>query len=103
MLAQQVQQWKQEWCAEGRAEGLKNERSILLRQAHLRFASTTADALAPLLERVNDPEQLAQIGEWLIQCASGEESLSRVRERLETSHSMEVSPHPKHACSNMRP
>ena len=83
MLAQRVQQWKQEWRAEGlaagRAEGLKNERSTLLRQARLRFDAETADALAPLLASVNDPEHLTQIGECIILCASGEELLNRVR------------------------
>lgn len=90
MLAQRVQEWKQQWRAEGHAEGhaegraeeLKNERFILLRQAHLRFASTTADALAPLLEQVQTPEPLAQIGEWIIQCPSGEEFLARVQALL---------------------
>ena len=79
MLAQRVQQWKQEWRAEGLAEGLKNERSTLLRQARLRFDAETADALAPLLASVNDPEHLTQIGEWIILCTSGEELLNRVR------------------------
>ena len=81
MLAQRVQQWKQEW----RAEGLKNERSTLLRMVCLRFDAETADALAPLLEPVNDPEALTQIGEWIILCASGEELLSRARTRVDAS------------------
>jgi len=93
MLAQRVQQWKQEWraeglaegLAEGRAEGLKNERSTLLRMVRLRFDAETADALAPLLEPVNDPEELTQIGEWIILCASGEDLLNRVRARVDVS------------------
>ena len=86
MLAQRIQQWKQEWRAEGLAEGLKNMRSVLLRQVHPRFDAETADALAPLLEPVNDPEELTQIGEWIILCASGEALLSRARTRLGGSH-----------------
>ena len=101
MLAQRVQQWKQAWRAEGLAEGLaegraegraeglakglSNERSTLLRQARLRFDAETADALAPLLEPVNDPEELTQIGEWIILCASGEDLLNRVRARVDVS------------------
>ena len=101
MLAQRVQQWKQAWRAEGLAEGLaegraegraeglakglSNERSTLLRQARLRFDVETADALAPLLEPVNDPEELTQIGEWIILCASGEDLLNRVRARVDVS------------------
>ena len=99
MLAQRVQQWKQQWREGGFAEGLKQgreqgleqgleqgvtkgliqgERLLLIRQSRLRFDTTTANALAPLLDRVSDPELLAQIGEWMIQAASGEELLARV-------------------------
>ena len=107
MLAQRVQQWQQEWRAEGLAEGraegrtegrtegrieglaeglekglekgLQNERSTLLRMVHLRFGAETATALTPRLERVTDPEQLTQIGEWIILCATGAELLERTR------------------------
>jgi len=41
--------------------------------------------LAPLLEPVNDPEELTQIGEWIILCASGEDLLNRVRARVDVS------------------
>ena len=105
MLAQRVQQWKQEWrtegLEEGRAEGrteglaeglekglekgLQNERSAFLRQAQLRFGAETVTVLMPLLERVTDPEQLTQVGEWIILCATGEELLDRVRTLVEVS------------------
>jgi len=55
---------------------------MLVRLSRLRFGARTADALALLLEPINDPESLAQIGEWIIQCASGETFLAQVRERL---------------------
>ncbi|MCB1777441.1 MAG: hypothetical protein KDI50_08390, partial [Candidatus Competibacteraceae bacterium] len=102
---QRVQQWQQEWRAEGLAEGraegrteglaeglekglekgLQNERSTLLRQAHLRFGAEIATALTPLLERVTDPEQLTQIGEWIILCATGAALLERMRARADVS------------------
>ena len=89
MLAQRIQQWKQEWRAEGLAEGLakglSNERSTLLRMVGLRFDAETADALAPLLEPVNDPEELTPIGEWILLCTSGEDLLNRVRARVDAS------------------
>ena len=103
MLAQRVQEWKQQWRKDGFAEGredgfaegieqgleqgvaagLKSERLMLVRLSRLRFGALIADALAPLLEPVDDPEALAQIGEWIIQCTSGEAFLARVRERLD--------------------
>ena len=90
MLAQRVEQWKQEWraegLAEGRAEGLQNERSAFLRQAQLRFGTETVTALTPLLECVTDPEQLTQVGEWIILCATGEDLLDRTRTLVAISH-----------------
>ena len=86
MLAQRVEQWKQEWRAEGLAEGLQNERSAFLRQAQLRFGTETITALTPLLECVTDPEQLTQVGEWIILCASGEDLLDRTRTLVAISH-----------------
>ncbi|MBE2295035.1 MAG: hypothetical protein IAF00_08780 [Phycisphaerales bacterium] len=53
--------------------------SMLLRQVQLRFDAETATALASLLERVTDPEQLTQVGEWIILCVTGEDLLDRVR------------------------
>ena len=85
MLAQRVQQWKQEWRAEGLAEGLQNERSMLLRMVDLRFGAETVTVLMPLLERVTDPEQLTQVGEWIILCATGEELLEHTRTLVEAS------------------
>ena len=60
-------------------EVFKHMYSTLLRQAQLRFGTETATALAPLLERVTDPEQLTQIGEWIILCVTGKDLLDRVR------------------------
>ncbi|NJN47503.1 MAG: transposase [Candidatus Competibacteraceae bacterium] len=98
MLAQRVQQWKQQWRDGGFAEGLEQgleqgvtqgllqgERALLLRQSRLRFDAVTADTLAPHLEQISDPEQLAQISDWIIQCRSGEELVARVRGILEAN------------------
>jgi hypothetical protein len=101
MLAQRVQQWKQQWreggyaegleqgreqgLEQGREQGLQSERVMLLRQSRVRFDTMTANALAPLLEQIHDPERLAQIGEWLIQLDSGEALLARVKGMLDAS------------------
>ena len=39
----------------------------------------TADRLAKELERVHDPEQVVEVGEWLIECENGDELLDWVR------------------------
>ena len=47
-----------------------------------KFGSATAQRLVERLERVHDSEHMAEIGEWLIECESGEELF----ERLEGVH-----------------
>ena len=94
MLAERViewtQQWKEEGLREGRREGLQQglqqglaaERALLLRQARKRFGEVCAAALAPLLETREESSELADVGEWIVTCDSGETLLARVRELL---------------------
>jgi hypothetical protein len=42
-------------------------------------AEVCAQALVLLLEIQEAPEELAQIGEWIVTCATSEEFLARVR------------------------
>lgn len=85
-----TQQWKEEGLREGRREGLQEgrreglqqglvaERALLVRQARRRFGEACAAVLAPPLEACADTEVLADIGEWIITCDSGEALLARV-------------------------
>ena len=68
-----------EWMAKERADG---QLELMRRMAARKFGGETAERLAERLEPVHDAERLAEIGEWLIECASGEELL----ERLERTH-----------------
>ena len=72
MLYETVKEWTVQWRAEGQAE-------VVRRQAARKFGAMTADRLAAELERVHDPEQVVEVGEWLIECESGEDLLDRVR------------------------
>ena len=72
MLYETVKEWTVQWRAEGQAE-------VVRRQAARKFGAMTADRLAAELERVHDPEQVVEVGEWLIECESSEELLDRVR------------------------
>ena len=60
---------------ESRAEG---ERALLVRQAARRFDARTAQRLSTLLLRIEDPGRLAQVGDWIIDCATSAELLDRV-------------------------
>ena len=64
-----------EGYAEGRAEG---EKALLIRLATRRFDAGTAQRLAALLSRIDDPARLAEIGDRIVECATGAELLARV-------------------------
>ena len=87
MLAESVREWTADWVAEGREQGLKEgieqgieqERGLLCRQAARKFRADTAPRLSAMLERLTDPERMAQVGEWIIDCETEDELLDRVR------------------------
>ena len=68
--------------ARGKAEGeeiaLARERTLLERQVALRFGGDTAERFGVLLEDVSDPERLAEVGEWIIECEDGASLLARM-------------------------
>ena len=82
-----TEMWKREGLEAGRKEGIQQgiqqgqaaERDLLVRLARKRFDEPCAQALAPLLEDVDDPEDLAQIGELILTCDTGAELIAKVR------------------------
>ena len=69
-----------EGMEQGRAEGMAEERALLRRQAARKFGADTAGKLAVPLAAVDEPERLAVIGEWIIDCATGDELLARLED-----------------------
>ena len=98
MLAEQVREWTEGWVSEGReqgvaegreqgvaegreqgvAEGRAEERALLCRQAARKFDDATARRLAAALAEVADPDRLAQVGDWIIECGTAADFLARV-------------------------
>ena len=76
-LERRMDEWEQEWFRQGRDEGRAEERALLLRQAARRFGADTAEALAGLLEGVDDADRLAEVGEMIVDCRTGGELLDR--------------------------
>ena len=62
---------------QGIARGLAAERKLLRRQATRRFGAATAARLDGLLANVADAEGLEPVGDWLIDCADGDELIAR--------------------------
>ena len=67
--------WLRMHREEGRAEG---EGALLVRQAARRFGAGTAQRLAALLPRVDDPGRRAEVADWIVDCATGADLLERV-------------------------
>ena len=88
MLEHRMDEWEQEWFRQGREEGVRygreegraEERALLRRQAARRFDAATAEALAGLLEGVDDADRLAEVGEMIVDCRTGRELLDRARQ-----------------------
>ena len=82
--------WEAGVRAESREEGVKQglrqgieqsrsaERARLRRQAALRFGARTGERLSDLLDGLAAGEALDQVGDWIIECGSGDDLLSRV-------------------------
>ena len=69
--------YRAEGVVRGIEQGLAAERELLRRQAARKFGAGTAGRLARLLAGVGDADQLAQAGDWIIDCATGEELIAR--------------------------
>ncbi len=105
MLAERVQEWIEQWLQEGREQGREQgleqgleqgieqglergreqgiergraeERALLCRQAARKFGDETGERLSGLVARLADPERLAEVGDWVIECGTGTELLAR--------------------------
>ena len=93
MLEEQVREWTRQWFEEGRQEGREEgrqegrglgieqgraeERALLCRQVARKFDAGTAERLSGVLNGLADPERLAEVGEWIIECETGAELLDR--------------------------
>ena len=91
MLAERAKEWTEQWLREGREQGIElglergiergraEERALLCRQAARKFDTETAERLSGLLDRLTDPERLAEVGDWIIECGTGADLIDRAR------------------------
>ena len=82
-LAVRFDEWEAEFLQKGRKAGLEEgwaaERSLLQRLASRRFDAATGKALSGMLTEVRDAERFAEVGEFIVDCATGPELLEQVR------------------------
>ena len=81
------------WLAEGEARGIErgeargiergmervraDQRAQLSRQAGRKFGGRAAGRLSALIKGETDPERLAEVGDWIIDCDTEAEFLAR--------------------------
>ena len=61
----------------GLERGLAAERELLCRLAARKFGTGAGERLAGVLAQVGDTNRLAQVGDWIIDCATGESLIAR--------------------------
>ena len=84
-LVERAGEWSKQLIREGREQGIEqglaHERPLLRRQAASRFGTDTAEWLGTVLASIADPERLAEVGEWLVRCETGDAFLARITGR----------------------
>ena len=75
-IAQGVQQGIQQGIRQGVHQG---QADLLRRLAERRFGAATARRLSALLDSA-DADHLIDVGDWIVECANGDELLDRVRQ-----------------------
>ena len=80
-FAARARAWRDKYRDEGRAQGIERglagERELLCRQAARKFGADTATRLAGPLAGIDDAARLAEVGEWIIDCATGDRLIAR--------------------------
>ena len=88
-FAVRVRAWQDEYRAEGRAQGIEQglaaERDLLRRLAARKFGAGTAERLAGLLAPISDTRRLAEVGDWIIDCTTGDDLIARFGNGAEPS------------------
>ena len=93
LLDARIRDWRDELVAQGIAEGQArgvergieqgraDERALLCRLAGRRFGAETAQRLSGLLEGLKAADELALVGDWIVDCETGADLLAKVRAR----------------------
>ena len=89
LMDARIRAWRDELVAQGQArgqvqgieQGRADERALLCRLAARRFGTETAQRLSAFLEGLKAADELAVVGDWIVDCETGTDLLARVRGR----------------------
>ena len=62
----------------GVEQGIAAERDLLCRLTARKFGGDASERLTALLARIDDPERLAEAGDLIIDCATGDDLIARL-------------------------
>ena len=88
LMEARLQEWHDNAIAQGVRQGLQQgvrqgvqqgQADLLRRQAQRRFDGETARRLSALLDGA-DADRLIEVGDWIVECGSGDELLERLRQ-----------------------
>ena len=84
LMEARLQEWHDSAIAQGVQQGMRQgvhqgQADLLRRQAERRFGAETARRLSALLDGA-DAGRLIEVGDWIVECSSGDELLERVRQ-----------------------
>ena len=77
-LDETIEGWRRDALMEGENRGVARHRALLLRLASHRFGVETAERVDALLGAVSDWDQLASVGESIIDASSGVDLTDRI-------------------------
>ena len=75
-MARGVAQGMERGVNEGVTRARADERALLCRQAGRKFGDRAAERLSALIDGVIDPQRLAEVGDWIIDCGTEAEFLA---------------------------
>ena len=82
VLLEKIDRWGEEilkrGIEQGVEQGIAREKALLRHQAERRFGPAAAERLSAVLAAVTDADRLAEAGEWIVDCATAADFLTRV-------------------------
>ena len=78
-MQQGIRQGIEQGERKGMQQGMAHERALILRLAERKFDAAAAGRLPVFLNRIQDPENLVEVADWIMDCDRAEELLARTR------------------------
>ena len=75
-IEQGIEQGREQGIEQGLRQGMEQQRALLRRLAATRFDDHAAERLAPILVRIADPNEIAEIADRLVRCDTAAEFLA---------------------------